>query len=119
MSAEERCSLIKNFTALELCPVSGLFFNNVSKSLILFFLINQSIFIFKNSSSLKFFFGEYAFVNNTWKSKSSESFESFNLSILFKIFFISSPSVCDHMFKLKLFSSGSNMPIIELSRSSI
>ena len=30
-------------------------------------------------------FGAYAFVNNTWKSKSSDSLESFSLLILFPI----------------------------------
>ena len=56
--AEEIYSLIKKFIALELCPTSGLFFNKVSKSLTLFFLISQLIFIFRKSSEFRFFFGE-------------------------------------------------------------
>ena len=58
-------------------------------------------------------------IKKTLKSKSSEALDNFNLFILFKIFLISSPSDWAHIFRLKLFSSGSNIPIIDFSESSI
>jgi len=58
ISVEERYSLIKNLIAFEFWPTSGLVLNKFSKFLILLFLINQLILIFKNSSESKFFLGE-------------------------------------------------------------
>ena len=55
ISADDRYSFTKNSIALGFCLTTELFFNKVSKSLILLFFINHSILIFKNSSESKFF----------------------------------------------------------------
>ena len=64
ISADDKYSFTKSFITFSSLLTEGFKFSNVSKFFSLLFFINQSIFIFKNSSEFKFFLGGYAFVNN-------------------------------------------------------